>query len=257
MHASINPRHLKIAIPAAGILGALLRCILYLTGTDHKGLLVTGHWAHVSIWVLTAAVALALALGCFRLRGPEDYKDCFPGSFFGAAGAVAVAIAFLLTAIPDWQRALSPLESAAAALSFCSAAVLIYVGICRFRGIAPKSFAHTAVCICFALRMVCQYRVWSADPQLQNYYFYMAAHVCLMLTAYQFAAFDAGMGSHRALWILGLGSVYFCLLSLWNGSTPLLMLCCSLWVLTNLPELRVRPRRVRPALKLDEQEEGA
>ena len=37
----------------------------------------------------------------------------------------------------------------------------------------------------------------------------------------------------------------------------MLMLCCAVWVLTNLTELTVRPRRVRPALKLDEDGEGA
>ena len=253
----VNAKNLKILLPAAGALGALLRCILYLTGTDEKGLLVTGHWACISIWILTAAAAAVLSLGCFKLRGPDEYRDCFPASFFGCLGTFAAATAFLLTAVPDWRNALSPLETAAAALSFGSAAALVYVGICRFRGDQPRFFAHTIVCISFALRMVCQYRVWSADPQLQNYCFYMAAHVCLMLTAYQFAAFDTGMGSHRALWFFGLASVYFCLLCLWNGTSPMLMLCCAVWVLTNLTELTVRPRRVRPALKLDEDGEGA
>lgn len=257
MRFSINPKYLKTIIPAAGVLGALLRCILYLTGTDEKGLLVTGHWAHIGIWVLTAAVALLLSLGCFRLRGPESYPDCYPASFSGALGAFSAAVAFVLTAAPEWHSAMSPLDTAAAALSFGAGASLAYVGICRFRGNPPGFFAHTIVCACFALRMVCQYRVWSADPQLQDYCFYMAAHVCLMLTAYHLAAFDTGMGSHRALWFLGLASVYFCLLSLWNGTSPLLMLCCAVWVLTNLPELTVRPRRVRPVLRLDEDQEGA
>jgi hypothetical protein len=254
MHVSVNPKHLKTGIPAVGILGALLRCILYLTGTDRKGLLVTGHWAHISLWILTAAAAAALILGCIRLRGPEKYTDCFPASFFGSLGAFAAAAAFLLSAFPDWQHALSPLDTAAAALSFASAAALIYVGICRFRGSEPRFIAHTVVCICFALRMVCQYRVWSADPQLVDYCFYMAAHVCLMLTAYQFAAFDTAMGNHRTLWFMGLAAVYFCLLCLWNCPNPALMLCCAFWILTNLTELTLRPRRVRPVLNLDREE---
>lgn len=256
MTVSINPKHLKTAVPAAGLLGALLRCILYLTGTDEKGLLVTGHWAHIAIWVLTAALGVILIFGCLKLRGPEEYKDAYPPSLFGALGCFAAALAFLLTALPEWKAALSPLESAAAAMSFVSAGALCYVGICRFRGIRSRCLAHGVVCICFALRMVCQYRIWSADPQLQNYCFYMAAHVTLMLTAYQLAAFDAGIGVHRSLWFLGLGAVYFCLLCLWGGQDTLLMVCSALWVLTNLTQLSCRPRRVRPALNLDDGEDS-
>lgn len=249
---TINPKQLKTIIPAAGLLGALLRCILYLTGTDEKGLLVTGHWAHIAIWLLTAAVAAVLIPVCIKLRGPEEYADCYGASFPGCAGSFAAAAAFLLTALPEWNAALTPLDSAAAGLSLAAAGCLVYTGICRLQQRRPHSFAHSIVCICFAVRMVCQYRVWSSDPQLLDYCFYMAAHVGLMLTAYHLAAFDAGMGSHRMLWLFGLATVYFSLLCLWGGSHSLLMLCCAVWVLTNLTELNPRKRRVRPALKLEE-----
>lgn len=254
---TINAKQLKIIIPAAGLLGALLRCILYLTGTDEKGLLVTGHWAHIAIWLLTAAAAGALILGCVKLRGPEEYADCYPASYLGCGGCFAAAAAFLLTALPEWNAARTPLDSAAAGLSLAAAGCLVYTGICRLHQRKPHCFAHCVVCICFAVRMVCQYRVWSSDPQLLDYCFYMAAHVGLMLTAYHLAAFDAGMGSHRMLWLFGLSTVYFCLLCLWGGSHSLLMLCGAVWVLTNLTELKVRRRRVRPVLKLEEEEGGA
>ena len=248
-----NSKNLKILIPAAGLLGALLRCVFYLTGTDEKGLLVTGHWAHIALWILTGAAGLLLVAGCFRLQGPSDYKDCYPASFPAAAGCFVAALAFLLTGLKDWRSSLNLLESAASALCFLSAAALVYVAFCRLAQFRSRCYGHAAVCVCLALRMVCQYRLWSSDPQLLDYCFYMAAHVGLMITAYQLAAFDAGMGNHRSLWFSALAAVYFCLLCLWSCPNPLLMICCGIWVLSNLTQLNPRPRRVRPQLQLDEE----
>jgi hypothetical protein len=251
MNQTKNTRKLKHLILCTGVLGALLRCILYTTGTDHKGLLVTGHWAHIAVWILTAAVAGMLVLFCYNIKGPEEYSRCYRPSLVSAFGCFAAAGAFLLTALPEWKAALTPLDTATAALGFASAGALVYVGICRARGSKPIYLCHAIVCISFALRMVCQYRVWSSDPQLQDYCFYMGAHVGLMLTSYHFAAFDAGIGSHRPLWFLGLACAYLSLLCLWGTPNALFMLCCAVWVLTNLTDLKTHPRRVRPALNLD------
>lgn len=259
MKLSIKPEHLKYGVLGAGLLGALLRMLLYTTGTDEKGLLVTGHWAHITIWVLTFAVTGVLILCCRKIEGPEKYEDCFPTSAGGAAGAFLCAIGFLLTALSGIRQISSTLDIAAAVMGFISAAALACIGICRLFRIKPLFLCHAIVCVCFALRMVCQYRVWSSDPQLQDYCFYMAGHVGLMLTSYHLAAFDAGLGRHRILWFLGLASAYLSLLCLYGSQNSLFMLVCAIWVLSNLTNLTVRPRRVRPKLNLEDEppQEGA
>lgn len=253
MKPLLKPEQLKILIPGAGLLGALLRTLLYTTGTDEKGLLITGHWAHIAVWMLTALVAAVLLPACRKIQGPERYGDCYPVSVSGAAGSFLCAIGFLSAGLAGWGTAASSLDFAVVILSFLSAAALVFAGFCRLTRRQPVFLCHAVVCVCFALRMVCQYRQWSSDPQLQDYCFYMAAHVCLMLTAYHMAAFDAGAGHHRTLWCLGLAACYFCLLSIWGSRDPLFMVLCALWALTGLTSLTLQPRRVRPEMKLEEE----
>ena len=100
--------------------------------------------------------------------------------------------------------------------------------------------------------MVSRYQMWSSDPQLQDYCFYLTAYVALMLTAYHHAAFDAGMGSHKLLWFFSLAAMYLCCLSLKGNADTVLLLGCGVWAFTNLTHLTVRPRRQRPALDLSE-----
>lgn len=242
-------KKLKYLIFCAGSLGALLRAVLYLTGTDSKGLLVSGHWAHIAVWVLTGLMALPVALFCRNIQSSSGTGRSSPAS---VAGCLAAAAGFVAASLPDWRSALMPLEKAAAMAGFASAAALVYIAVCRFLDRAPHPLSHGLICVTFALRMVCQYRLWSSDPQLQDYCFYMGAHVALMLTAYHFAALDAKLGTLRQLWFLGPAAAYLSILCLWGSGNTLFLLCCAVWVLTNLPNLCPPSRRVRPAMATED-----
>ena len=248
---SQNTNKLILLTFCTGSLGALLRAALYLTGTDSKGLLISGHWAHLAVWVLTGLAVLLIVLSCRKIRQPDGAAAPVP-SPIAAAGCLAAAAGFLLISLPEWRSAMMPLEKAAALAGFASAAGLVYIAACRFLGRTPHPLSHGLICITFALRMVCQYRLWSSDPQLQDYCFYMGSHVALMLTAYHFAALDAGLGTLRRLWLLGLAAAYLSLLCLWGAGNALFLLCCAIWVLTNLPT--PLSRRVRPAMPREETE---
>lgn len=254
MKPNAKTEHIKHLILSAGLLGGLLRALLYLTGTDEKGLLIPWHWAHVGLWAVTAATAVGIVFLCRSIQGSEKYEHSFPVSAAGAAGCAFCAFGMLMSGISGLKNAASSLDVMVVVLSFASAAALGYVGVCRLTRAKPFLAAHAVVCVFLALRMVCQYRIWSSDPQLQDYCFHMAAHVGLMLTAYHFAAFDAGMGSHRKLWTLGLATVYLCLISLYRNQDMLFVLTCGIWVFTNLPSLSVPPRRQRPVMQALEEE---
>ena len=93
---------------------------------------------------------------------------------------------------------------------------------------------HGTVCLYLALRMVCRYQLWSADPQLQHYAFYLGAHVAVMLGCYQQTALDAGSGDRRSLWRWCLAAVYLCLTALPGSEDPFFLLCCGIWMFSNL-----------------------
>lgn len=242
MKLAVKPNQMKLLLGAAGILGLVLRAVLYATGVDRKGLLVAGHWADTALWILTAVVAVILLIWCSQLSNSRKQQKAFPGSVFSAAGAALAGIAFVLSPVSQApSRAFATIELV---LRFAAAASLIYVSYCRFRSKTPFFLFHSVVCLYLALRLVCQYRVWSADPQIQNYAFYMGAHVALMIAAYQFAAFDAGFGSHRKLWAAGLAGIYLSTVSVARSSDPFFLICCALWIFTNLsrPPHRRRPQ---------------
>ena len=87
------------------------------------------------------------------------------------------------------------------------------------------------------VRLVSHYRHWSTDPQLQDYCFQLLAIVFLMLATYYRAAFDVDMGRRRPLVICHLAAVYFCCLSLIDGSSLCYYLPLIAWIFTDLCNL--------------------
>ncbi len=251
MKLTIKASQLKFLILGAGGLGLALRILLYATGIDGRGLLEEGHWAEIALWILTALTAAALFFFTRKIVGPETYRDSHPVSFAGAVGAFAAMGALGMTTLQEFAEFSSRLHLIVWVLGLCAAVSLGIIGVCRLTGKKPHFLLHTLFCLYLALRMVSQYQMWSSDPQLQDYCFYLCAYLALMLTAYHHAAFDADMGKHRALWFFSLAAVYLCCLSLKGTRDTLLLLCCGAWAFTNLTNLCVR-RRQRPVLKLDD-----
>lgn len=252
MKLSVKPENLKYLILGAGGLGLALRVVLYSTGIDEKGLLISGHWAGTALWLLTALAAAALILLTGPIQGPERYQDAHPVSFTAGLGCFALSAGILITTLSEMSASSGNISLIVRLLGFASIAAASFIGFCRIVGAIPHSLCHATVCLYFALRMVSQYQNWSSDPQLQDYIFYLSAYVALMLTGYHHAAFDAQMGSHRALWALSLGAVYLCCLSLKGTADTALLLAAAVWAFTNLTALTGRPRRHRPVLQLEE-----
>jgi len=254
MPLTLKSANIKYLILGAGGLGLALRALLYATGTDARGLLIRGHWAGIGLWLVTAVTVLGIFLLTRPLTGSKDYQRAFPKSPAAAAGCAAAAAGILLNLTPGSRG--TSLENVELILAGTAIVSLLVLAFCRFTGRKPSALFHCLVCVYLAVRMVGQYRLWSSIPQLQDYCFYLGAHVALMLTAYQFAAFDAGLGNHRTLWAWGLASMYLCCLSLVGDGQRLLMLCCGIWVYTNLSHLRSR-RREEKSTQPEQGAEGA
>lgn len=243
---------LRYAALGTGLLGMLLRGLLYATAIDQKGLIPSGHWATWSILILTGALLISLLMTVRKQEGPTAYEDCFPGSLFQGATSLFVAVAVALRAFPQYTSAGDSLELLASIFGFVTGVGMAIAGICRFTGKRPSFLCHSALCVFFALQMVSQYRHWSADPQLMNYAFYLLAFVCLMLTSYFLAGFEADMGNRRALLFFSTAASFFCLVALPESGDGTLLIACALWAFFCIPQSQVRPRRNRPAMNLEE-----
>ena len=232
MSSNLKTKYLKWLVAAAGLLAMMLRFTLLQTGVDERGLLATGHWADTGSWLLTAATIGVIFFSLRHCTGPKTYDAVFPRSMLRCAGSLIAACSFLLSGTPVVTSV--KLAAAEPVLRTLAAAALVAVSFCRFRGKKPSFLFHGTVCLYLALRMVCRYQVWSSDPQLQHYAFYLGAHVALMLGSYQLAAFDTDCGNHRSLWCWGLGAVYLCLTAIPGSNEPFFLLCCALWAFTGL-----------------------
>lgn len=248
MKLTVKPELLKSLALCAGGLGLMLRIILYTTGLDEKGLLVSGHWAGISLCVLTAVVIAGLFLLTRTIQDSKDQKNTHPASVPAGIGAFAAAFSLAYCTVSE----LGTQSLLYTVLNFAATLSLVFIAVSRLKNMTPHFVCHTLLCVFFALRMVGQYQHWNSDPQLLDYCFYLGAYVTLMLTAYQHAALDSGMGSHRNLWCLSLISVYLCMVSLKDSADALLLLGTGIWALTNLTDLNSRPRRQRPTLELND-----
>lgn len=256
MNFKLRPQTLKVTFLGAGVLACGLRALLYATAIDGRGLLTANHPLSIVLWALTAAAAAALVLFCHSIKGPERYDDAYPVSFSAFLGCFAAVVGIALSSLRSFGARSTVLDILICVLGFVSVIALASIGICRLTGKKPYTLLHGVVCVWFALRLVSRYRVWSFDPCLQDFFFYLMAHMALMLAFYQHAAFGAAAGSHRAVWAASLAGLYLCCAALYGCEEPLLMAGFALWCFTGLTSLRVRKRRARPALKLDESGES-
>lgn len=226
-------RFLPLLTAGLGAVGLLLRLALYAL-QEPSGLLPSQHPLHtaaVILSVLTAALVLALVT---RLGGSGKYQLNFPASPLAALGAFFAGLWLLPVPFEILRHADSNLTIARAVLGFLSIPCLLFTGWCHWKGRRPHFLLHGAACLFFALHMVCQYQLWSGNPQLEDYLLPLFACVFLTLTAYYRMAFDARMGNRRALLFCGLMAGFFCICSLAGEGENRFYFAGGLWALTNL-----------------------
>ena len=224
---------LKYLVPAAGGLGLVLRILLYATGIDGRGLLVRGHWASTALCILSVAVLVGAFIFTRKLDGKVDHEAAYPASKAAALGAFAAMIGIGITTVMGFGEFSTRLHLIIWVLGLCATICMGIIGFCRLTGKTPTFLLYAVLCVYFALRMVSGYQNWSADPQLQDYCYYLLAYVTLMLTAYHHAAFHVGVGKHRSVWFFSLMAMYFCIVSLLGTTELYLLLGCGIWAFTN------------------------
>lgn len=230
MKLAVKPKQMKLLLAGAGALGYLLRTTLYASGIDEKGLLISGHWAEIGVWILTATVAFALLLWRRSFAAPANYEDT--SSWLRAVGAALAAVAFAVS--PSAQFPNPVFATIEPVLRIAAAGALALVATCHFLKKRPTFLLHCVVCLYLALRLICQYQLWSVEPQIQHYAFHLGAYVSLLITVYQLASFDADWGSLRNLWTAGLSTVYLSTVSLAHNEESFFLICCTLCVFSNL-----------------------
>lgn len=232
-----HPKYLPWFALGAGVVGLLLRAWLFSTREETTELLAADHPAKVLLWILTAVVVAVVLWGTRNLKEAAKYSFNFPASLQGAIGCVFAALSMGITAVAEWIVYQDRLTVIASVLGVLSAAALLFLAYNRYKGQRQSILYHGIVCLCLMFRLVSQYRHWSADPQLMDYSFQLLATVCLMLSCYQNAAFDADTGNRKLHTIFRLGAVYFCCVSLLGSENVMFYLGCAVWMISNFCSL--------------------
>ena len=245
---------LKIMTLGAAVPGFLLRSYLYASAVDQKGLIISGHWATRALVGLTLLFLAGLLLLIDNPKQELEYQDCFAPSVWRGCGALAAATAILLQVFQNGMISPDSVSNVASILGVAAGIGLLVAGICRLLGAKPHFLCHSAVSLYFAIQLVNLYRGWSSDPQLINYGFYLAAFVCLMLTAYFLAQFHVNTRDHQSLWFTAMAAVYFCAVAIPESGDGFFLLACALWAFFCPPRMDSKPRRQRPVMNMDEED---
>ena len=219
---SINSKQLRYTVFSTGLLAMALRWLLYATGMDQKGLLISNHWSAQSVLILSALV-LGLVLMASRKPTVPSGHPILQG-----IGSLAAAAGILIRSIRHYPAA----ELLPEFLGFAAGLGLLIAGTCCLWKRKVPFLCHSAVCIFFALQMISHYRSWSADPQLMDYGFHLIAFLFLMLTGYFLAAQDVQMGKPSALTFCAMSAAYFCCVALPESGDAMLLIPCALWAIT-------------------------
>ena len=239
MNKIAKPSILPVFTLCAGILGLALRVWLFFTGIDEKDLLVTSHPANALTFILTALVLAALFVCIRPLDAVDRYQQLFPGTVFPAIGCIAAAVGIVWVNFRDLRLRTDSITIISLVLGVLAVISLLVLAYCRFKRIRPAPYFHMLVTVYLMFHLISQYRLWSAEPQLQVYFFPLLASVFLMLTGYHSAVLDARKSGRRWYVFCNQGALFCCCLSLW-GDSWLFYLTMGLWMLTSLCSLDTR-----------------
>ena len=215
---------------------------------DAKGLLIAGNLPGRLLLLVGAAFSLTLLFMLRTLGGNGEYADIFPRDL-GSGLLMIAAGAALAMAVPGLDRSAPPAAAPLSALSglwekfsagcltalpWLAAASMAALGLCRILGRRGWFGFGGLICLFYMLMLVSNYRLWSADPQLQDYAYQLLAGVLLMLCSFHRTCCDAGIIQRRRLLFTGLAAAFCALAALSMDFQRGFYLASAMWALGSL-----------------------
>ena len=217
-----------------GLAAFALRTGLYAVAVDAKGLLIRNHPLELALSALTGLTLLLAALFAWKQKEPDSREAGFGGNMLAALGTVALGIGILVTVLLEGPVLSSNLVKVWWILGMAAPACLMLNAMVRLLGKRPLFLPLVAVCLFFLVHIVTRYQLWSANPQMQDYFYALLGAMALMFFGFYEASQAADCGNHRLRLGMGLAAIYLCLAELARAACPALYLGGILWVLTQL-----------------------
>ena len=231
-----EPRNLALLCATAGLLTLVLRLWMFATGSDDRGLLVPSHIGSILSWVVTVAAVVAIAAALFFQRRTYAFRPSRLNAMGIGLGGAGLAV----TAIYMFAAGAATLNTLAGILSLAAALCALLIAWARLMRMRPHVLLHLPLLLFLLLFLLNRYRVWSAESELQRYFFSLSALVFVLLSAYQRAASEVGLGQRKAGLFFSCVGIYFCLAAVADPGFPLLYAGLGLWLLLDIYTLAAR-----------------
>lgn len=221
MHRSRNNLLIYGGTVLAGVSSLALHRYMMENCFDEKGLLITGNLPGWLLLVIGTAFLVGMTLLLRTLGGSGTYEDNFPrDTLSGVLLIAAGAVMFWSASQPDtvagpavqvttgtWVGAMTQLtDRCKAFLPWLAAASMMVLGLYRLQGKRSPVWFSGAVCLNYMLTLITDYRLWSADPQVQDYAYQLLAEVLLMLCAFHRTSCDGGILQRKKLIFTGMAA---------------------------------------------------
>ena len=218
----------------AGIAGMALQSWMFSTADSH-GLLLHGHISEILSYLLLAGIAAAAFLFLKNLKPDGGYAQLFPQSGVAAVGSFLAAAGILFSAFTP--AAVGILRIAVRALGVIAGLALAMGGYARLQGKRPNCLLYAAVSVYLIFRTLAFCQGWSAEVQVQSFFFPLLAHLFLLLAAYYRAALAAEMKNCRQYFLFRQLALVCCVMSLASGDR-VFFLAGAVWMATDfcIPE---------------------
>lgn len=188
-----------------GLLCLPARLWLMHAGVDSKNLLVSGHPGRILCWILT--VGLAALLIAVLVVKPKKYG--FRPGPFSCAGAAVSVICLSLTAAYAFSGASTPLDVVFGGMSVLAAVCGAGLAYFRFQGKRAWMILYLPGLLTLMLQFLYCFRLWSAESELQRYFFCLGAQVCILLTLFYRCAAECRMHKPTLYILFSNASVFF------------------------------------------------
>ena len=232
--------HILPLLAVVGGVAVLFLRLSHLATVDAKGLLASGHIAGILAGVLTLLIPAVLLWRSLVL--PKDQACDFPASATATLGYCAAAFGIGYTAPTLLLNQPDNLLPIAGFVGIVAAVALVLLASFRWQGLRANVLYYGAVCLFFMLLLICQYRMWSSEPQLQLYGCSLLATVCLMIGSYHRACFDGKLGLLRMFTFFRSAGIFFCLAAIPGSIFWVLYLTGAIWSLADLLNLTREPQ---------------
>ncbi len=218
----------------AGIAGMALQSWMFSTA-DNQGLMLHGHISEVLSYLLLAGIAAVSFLFLKNSKSNGKYAQLFPQSGVAAAGSFLAAAGILFSAFTP--AAMGVLRIAVRALGVVAGLALAFGGYARLQGKRPNCLLYAAVSVYLIFRTLAFCQGWSAEVQVQAYFFPLLAHLFLLFAAYYRAALAADLKNCRQYFLFRQLALVCCVMSLARGD-QMFFLAGAVWMATDfcIPE---------------------